>query len=268
MSKPVVLVTGSGKGLGRAISEQFHRNGYTVVATDYAESLVADLSDKDGYLTAAVDVTDSESTADIANFIQEKCGRLDVIVNNAGIIGYFPTAEMDPEKIIYHFQVNSFGALRITHHCLDLLQQSGGRVVNITSESYRLRTPFQIYQATKLALEGISDTLRRELSHLGIHVATIRPGAIRTDLFNAMDTISNPVENSRLAAPFAAFVKNLEKNKPTRVSEPAEVAALVFKAATDPNKKPHYEMNNMLALKIANMLPASLVDRLVSKALN
>ena len=59
--------------------------------------------------------------------------------------------------------------------------------MNVTSESYRFRNPFQIYQTTKLALEGLSDVMRRELAPLGVPVSTVRPGAIETELFHAMD---------------------------------------------------------------------------------
>ncbi len=268
MTQPVVLITGASGGLGRATCERFADHGYRVVATDYDAALLKDFADHEPFLTAAVDVTSADSVAAVAALIGAECGRLDVIVNNAGIIGYFPVSEMDPERIIDHFQVNSFGPLRVTHACLDLLQQSHGTVINISSESYRLRNPFQIYQTTKLTLEGISDVLRRELANLDIHVATVRPGAIQTDLFNAMDTIDNPVHNSRLGSVFDAFKRSLEKNKPKRVSTPDAVAALVFRAATDPARRPHYEINNMFALKVANLMPSKWVDGVMRKTLS
>ena len=256
--RPVVLVTGAGRGLGRAVCERFASDGYRVVATDRDPTLLADLDD--GYLTAALDVTDSAAIDAVVQRIADELGRLDVVVNNAGVIAYFPTVEMDPDVVIKHFDVNAFGALRVVHACLDLLVASRGRVVNVTSESYRLRTPFQIYQSTKLALEGISDVLRRELVLLDVHVATVRPGAIATELFHAMDRIENPVPDGRLATPFAGFVRSLAARKPTKVSTPQQVAEVVHRAATDPKRRPHYEINNMRALKVAAALPPRLVD--------
>lgn len=254
----MVLVTGAGRGLGRAVCDRFRGDGYRVVATDRDGSLLADLDDED--LTATLDVTDQAAVDAVVRRVDEELGRLDVVVNNAGVIAYFPTVEMDPDVVLRHFDVNAFGALRVVHACLDLLVASRGRVVNVTSESYRLRTPFQIYQTTKLTLEGISDVLRRELGILGVHVATVRPGAIETELFHAMDRIENPLPDGRLAGAFAGFVRGLEKNKPARVSSPAEVAAVVHRAATDPRRRPHYEINNMRALKLAAVLPPRLVD--------
>ena len=192
---------------------------------------------------------------------------MDVLVNNAGLIGYFPVAEVDPETVIRHFQVNTFGALRTVHGFLDLLVAARGRVVNVTSESYRFRNPFQVYQSTKLALEGLSDVLRRELAPLGVRVATVRPGAIDTELFHAMDAIENPVPDSRLAKPFARFARALSRRPPKKVSSPEQVAAVVVRAATDARPRAHYEINNMFALRVAAVLPPRATDAAMARML-
>lgn len=264
---PVALVTGAGRGLGRAIAEHFHAAGYAVMATDSNAALLDDLPTGPRWMTAPLDVTDSQSAEHVAQTLQVRCARLDVLVNNAGVIDYFPVAETDPEMLIEHFQVNSFGALRVTHACLDLLITSGGRVLNISSESYKLRTPFQIYQSTKLTLEGISDVLRRELRHVGVHVATLRPGAITTDLFFAMEGIINPVNNSRLDAPFTKFATMLAQNAPKKRASTQTVAEWVLQVAMDRRKAAHYRMNNMLSLKIMSMLPTRWADWLIAKML-
>ena len=163
--------------------------------------------------------------------------------------------------------MNTLGALRTTHACLDLLAASHGRVINVTSESYRFRSPFQIYQTTKLALEGLSDVLRRELAPLGVQVATVRPGAIDTDLFRAMTDVTNPVPDSRLARPFARFARGLAKRPPARVSSPDEVAAVVVRAATADRMRPHYAINNMLTLRVAAALPTRVSDAAVARIL-
>jgi NAD(P)-dependent dehydrogenase (short-subunit alcohol dehydrogenase family) len=265
VSSRVALVTGAGGGLGGAVCRALREQGFQVVATDRALDLLADFADRDGYSTAALDVTDTAAAREVAAQIASSFGRLDALVNNAGVIGYFPTVEMDPEVLVRHFQVNAFGALRTVHACLDLLVRARGRVVNVTSESYRFRNPFQIYQTTKLTLEGLSDVMRRELAPLGVHVATVRPGAIETELFHAMDAIENPVPGSRLAAPFARFARMLARKPPKRVSRPEQVAAVIVRAATEARPRPHYEINNMLALRVAAALPASVADRVVAR---
>jgi NAD(P)-dependent dehydrogenase (short-subunit alcohol dehydrogenase family) len=261
VTSPVALVTGAGGGLGSATCRALRSAGFHVVATDRALELVEAFADLAGYTALALDVTDTPAAHDVATTVRAALGRLDVLVNNAGMIGYFPVVEMDPEVLIRHFQVNTFGALRTVHAFLDLLVESSGRVVNVTSESYRFRNPFQIYQTTKLALEGLSDVQRRELAGLGVRVSTVRPGAIRTELFSAMERIENPVSDSKLARPFDRFARLLAKRPPSKVSEPDEVAAVIVRAATDPSPRAHYAINNMLQLRIAGALPARAADR-------
>ena len=261
MTDRVALVTGAGGGLGSATCRALRAAGFHVVATDRTLDLVAAFAELDGYTTLPLDVTDTVAAIETAAALRSSPGRLDVLVNNAGMIGYFPTVEMDPELLVRHFQVNTFGALRTVHALLDLLVESGGRVINVTSESYRFRNPFQIYQTTKLALEGLSDVQRRELAGLGVHVSTVRPGAIRTELFAAMAHIENPVPDSKLAKPFGRFARMLARRPPRKVSEPDEVAAVIVRAATEPKPRAHYAINNMRSLRIAALLPVAVADR-------
>jgi NAD(P)-dependent dehydrogenase (short-subunit alcohol dehydrogenase family) len=263
----VALVTGAAGGLGAATCRALHARGFHVVATDVAADLLGDFAGQDGYTTTALDVTDTAAAREAAELVRTRFSRLDALVNNAGIIGYFPTVEMDPDVVVRHFQVNAFGALRTVHACLDLLVAARGRVVNVTSESYRFRNPFQIYQTTKLTLEGLSDVMRRELAPLGVPVCTVRPGAIQTALFRSMDDIENPVPGSRLAAPFGRFAGMLSRRPPTRVSRPEDVAAVVVRAATAKRPRPHYAVNNMLRLRVAAALPTPVADRMVARLL-
>lgn len=267
MTPRVALVTGAGGGLGRATCEALRAAGFVVVATDRSAELVAGFDGQDGLRPAVLDVTHAGSIAAVESMIAGEFGQLDVLVNNAGLIGYFPVVEVDPEVVIRHFQVNAFGALRTVHGFLDLLVAAGGRVVNVTSESYRFRNPFQAYQSTKLALEGLSDVQRRELAPLGVRVATVRPGAIDTELFHAMDDIANPVPHSRLARPFARFARGLSRRPPKKVSKPAEVAAVIVRAATDERPRPHYAINNMLMLRVAAALPTRVADAATARIL-
>jgi len=260
---PVALVTGAAGGLGASTCAALRAAGFDVVATDRSADLLADVAGSPGYRVLPLDVTDTGS----ARAVAAQLDRLDVLVNNAGIIGYFPVVESDPDLVAAHFQVNTLGALRTTHACLDLLAAAHGRVINVTSESYRFRNPFQIYQTTKLALEGLSDVLRRELAPLGVQVATVRPGAIDTDLFAAMTSIVNPVPGSRLERPFGRFARSLGRRPPSRVSAPDEVAAVIVRAATARRMHPHYAINNMLALRVAAALPTRVADVAVARIL-
>ena len=263
----VVLVTGAGRGLGRAIANRYHESGFTVVATDYDASLLQDLQGQEGFIAAQQDVTNIEQAAEIASLIRERCGRLDVIVNNAGVNSFYPVCEAPPQQTIHGFMVNTFAAVIVPQACLDLLIESKGRIVNISSESATFRAPFQVYQSSKMALECLSDVMRRELILFDVHVAFIRPGAIRTDLFSGTQNVEMQIENSRFQKFFPRFSEMVKKNAPTKVSEPAEVAELVFTAGTDSKRKVMYTINNKFMYKIIALLPAGIVDKGVVKQL-
>lgn len=94
----VVLVTGAGRGLGRAIANCFHESGFLVVATDYSADLLADIADTEGYLAAHFDVSQPEAAKEIADKIKKEVGRLDVIVNNAGVNAFYPISEAPPRN--------------------------------------------------------------------------------------------------------------------------------------------------------------------------
>jgi NAD(P)-dependent dehydrogenase (short-subunit alcohol dehydrogenase family) len=261
--KPSVLVTGAGRGFGRAIADKFHEQGYTVVATDYDKKLLADLKGKRGYITAKHDVTKTADAAAVATLISKEIGHLDVIVNNAGVNAFYPLTEAAPEKTINAFMINTFGALIVSQACLDLLIASKGRVINISSESATFRVPFQFYQASKASLEALSDTMRRELQLFGVHVAIIRPGAIETEMTGELDTIVNDLKNSRYQKHFEKFAKMVAKNAPTKKMTVDYAAGEVYKAAVDPKKKTLYELKNSLSSKVSAMLPQELADKII-----
>ncbi len=262
--KPSVLVTGAGRGLGRAIAECFRDNGYHVVATDYDISLLSDLEDREHFTTAALDVSNDEAADAVAAMIQADLGRLDVIVNNAGINAFYPVCEAPTPMTVNTFNINTFGPLRTIRACLDLLIESKGRIVNVSSESAPLRTPFQSYASSKMALEALSDAMRRELRLVGVHLALVRPGAIKTELFDEIHNLRNAVDNSYFDRFFERFAAGVAKRVPKSPSTPGEVAAVVFQAATDPKKKVMYKINNDFTLRLLSRLPAKFLDKLLT----
>jgi NAD(P)-dependent dehydrogenase (short-subunit alcohol dehydrogenase family) len=264
---PCVLVTGAGRGLGRAIAEAFHARGYLVVATDFDAGMLKDLEGAPRYVTARHDVSDIARATEVAALIRERSGRLDVIVNNAGVNSFYPVCEAPPQRTIDAFMVNTFGALIVSQACLDLLIESRGRIINIASESSLFRPPFQAYQSSKMALECLSDVMRRELQFFGVHVAIIRPGAIRTELSEGAKNIEVRAENSRFEPYFGKLREMVARGMPTRVSEPEEVAEVVYRAATDSKKRLMYRINNDLKQRLVLLLPKWMMDRVILRML-
>lgn len=267
-SVKVALITGAGGGLGSALCQCYLQAGWQVVATDLDVAPLEKLGKHAALTCLPLDVTSSDACHAVAAQIEQRFRRLDVLINNAGIMSYFPVIESDPESVIRHFQINSFSALRTTHACLDLLVNSRGRVLNISSESWRLRTGFMAYQSSKLCLEGLSDVMRRELQHLGVQLCTVRPGAIDTQLFHAMTSIVNPLPHGRLAGVFQRFADTLQRHPPMRLSSTQQVAERVYRASISRTMRPHVEMNNMWSLKVMSWLPAAWTDRIFHRLLS
>jgi NAD(P)-dependent dehydrogenase (short-subunit alcohol dehydrogenase family) len=234
------------------------------VATDYDASLLSDLDGCEGYLAEAFDVSSDEAANRVAKRIRAEVGRLDVIVNNAGVMSFYPVSEAPTSMTVAAFSVNTFGPLRTVRACLDLLIESRGRIVNISSESAPLRTPFQSYASSKMALEALSDVLRRELQLFGVHVAIVRPGAIGTELLEDVQQVRNELQNSRFDKFFRRFAAGVAKRIPKHPSTPAEVAEVVFAAATDEKRRVLYRVNNDRVLRILSWLPAGLTDRILA----
>jgi NAD(P)-dependent dehydrogenase (short-subunit alcohol dehydrogenase family) len=264
---PCVLVTGAGRGLGRAIAEAFHEKGYFVVASDYDADLLQDLAGTPRYLTTRHEVRDIDAAAQVAALIRERCGRLDVIVNNAGVNSFYPVCEAPPQRTIDAFMINTFGALIVSQACLDLLIESRGRIVNIASESSPFRPPFQVYQSTKMALECLSDVMRRELQLFDVHVALVRPGAIATELIEGAKRVDIDAPGSRFEPYFPKLREMVTRGMPAKISEPQEVATVVYLAATDPKRKVMYRINNDLKQRLAPLVPKKLVDRMIMRML-
>jgi short-subunit dehydrogenase len=115
-----------------------------------------------------------------------------------------------------------------------------------------------------MALEALSDAMRRELSLVGVHLAIVRPGAIKTELFDDIHNLKNAVDNSRFDKFFGRFAKGVAKRVPKNPSPPDDVAAVVYEAATDPKRKVLYKINNDLMLRVLSRLPSRLLDKLLT----
>ena len=180
----VALVTGAASGLGRAIALALMRDGFAVFGTSRRPEDRAALTE---FPMLALDVRSDDSVRVALQEIRSRAGRLDVLVNNAGVrfLGAAEETSVDEAKAV--FETNFFGAHRVTAAALPLLRDAGGgRIVNITSLSGLNALPFgSMYSASKWALEAYSESLRHEVKQLGIHVSIVEPGAIHSEMREA-----------------------------------------------------------------------------------
>jgi len=188
----VALVTGAGRGLGRAVALELAARGFEVVATLRDPSLAGDLVHPSGRLRVArLDVTQPE-TIDLPEGLR-------VLVNNAGIEGDWLPVEHAPAALWREvFETNVFGLAEVTRRAIPRLRQAGGGVIcNVTSCSILAPMPlFAVYRASKAAVSALGESLRSELAAFGIRIVEVQPGAIATDMLAGVTEppagISNP----------------------------------------------------------------------------
>ncbi len=179
------LITGCSTGLGRALAERVLAAGHEAVVTARQDSAVQDLVDEhpDTALGLALDVTDHAQVADIVGRAEERFGRIDVLVNNAGYGYRAAVEEGDDVDVRRLFDTNLFGAIAMIKAVLPGMRaRSSGTIVNVSSIGARACPAGSgYYSATKAAMEAMTSALRKEVAPLGITAMSVEPGAFRTD---------------------------------------------------------------------------------------
>lgn len=175
----VVLITGASSGIGRVTAQLLADSGYRVFGTSRAPRVARDGSVE----MLALDVTDDDSVAWCVAQVLERAGRLDVVVNNAGVTLPGAIEEIPVTTARELFETNFFGAARVTKAALPALRRTGGLVVNVSSGFGQAGLPFDAYySASKHALEGWSEALRQEVASFGVRVVLVQPGFFRSAL--------------------------------------------------------------------------------------
>ena len=180
----VWLVTGASTGFGRELVEYLLTQGARVVATARKVAALAELGTQypERVLVAAMDVTDQKQVEAVVDAAVKWFGRIDVLVNNAGYGMVGAVEESGEEEFRPMFETNVFGLIRVTQAVLPQMREQGsGHIVNLSSIGGLVATPgFGLYNATKFAVEGLSEALAQEVKPLGISVTIVEPGPFRT----------------------------------------------------------------------------------------
>ena len=219
--KAVILITGASTGFGRAAAETLARRDYTVFAT------MRDPSQRNGAHREALqslakrehlalhvlnlDVTDNASVDQAVQQTLSQAGRIDVVINNAGVAALGLTEAYTPEQFQQLFDVNLFGAARVNRAVLPAMRrQRSGLLIHVSSAGGRVAFPFSgLYCATKFALEALADSYRFELSPFGIDAVLVEPGIHRTPIFEKSIA---PADQARIAdyGPVAEYVSRVQ----------------------------------------------------------
>ncbi|HEY9049602.1 MAG TPA: SDR family oxidoreductase, partial [Ohtaekwangia sp.] len=218
---------------GRETSKLFQKNGWNVAATMRAPEKEEELSKLENVLVTKLDVQNKASIQSAIDAALKKFGTIDVVVNNAGygLMGVFESATR--EQIKRQFDVNLFGLMDVTQAVLPHLRSHGGVIINISSFGGMVGLPFgSLYNSTKFAVEGFSESLSHELFKLNIAVKIVEPGGVHTNFRGGLDMIKNeiPEYNPLMASFFANYARPTE-HLPKATAE--DVANTIYTAATD-----------------------------------
>jgi NAD(P)-dependent dehydrogenase (short-subunit alcohol dehydrogenase family) len=265
--KKVVLITGAGRGLGRATAETFQKVGFDVIATDINLESLADNSTSPGYTCFQLDVTSENEMARCARLVEEKFGRINVLVSNAGVVDFYPVSEAGADKLKKIFDVNLLGLANITKYFTPLLAKSSGRLIVIGSESYKVPAPFQPYAVSKKALEALYESIKIELSLKDVKCVLIRPGAMQTEIIDKTINMQDIEDDSVYSKEFQNFKKSVP-GYINKISRPAEVAKLVLKAGTIKNPIDIYSINHHFLTTMLSCLPKKWQQQLIKNLLS
>jgi NAD(P)-dependent dehydrogenase (short-subunit alcohol dehydrogenase family) len=261
MSK-VVLITGGSSGIGKAIGEFLHHKGFTVYGTSRNPERIANSV----FPLVQLDVRNSESIYKAVSEVIQKSGRLDVVINNAGVGITGPLEEIPMQEIKNNFETNFFGPIEVIKAVLPQMRlQKSGLVINITSIAGYMGLPYRsVYSASKGALELITEALRMEVKAFGINITNVAPGDFTTNIaagrFHAPVIKSSAYENS--------YGKTLEmmNEHVSQGNNPTEMAAAIFKIIQNPSPKGHYKVGSFLQ-KFSIVLKRILPDKTYEKIL-
>lgn len=235
------LITGCATGFGALLAQTLLDRGERVVATDRSASALVHLTPPhpERLLTAALDVTDSVQIDQAVAAAVGRFGRIDVLVNNAGLGLGGPFEEVSLQRMRQLFEVNVLGLMAVTQAVLPQLRAQGaGRVINLSSDSGLVGWRYQaVYGATKHAVEGFSESLAQEVSPFGIDVVLIEPcGFFATPL--PASAIADAVTNLRDDSPYRAAVEAMLGGIRDRMGEaqdPRIVVDAIIAAADAPH---------------------------------
>jgi 2-hydroxycyclohexanecarboxyl-CoA dehydrogenase len=227
----VALVTGAGRGIGRAIAHALAADSRSVAVADLDEDGAAQtaamLRDSGGEAhSVGLDVTDRDSVRAGIEAAQAELGPIDILVNNAGwdeLVAFLETDEPFWDKVI---EINYKGCLRLTHEALPgMVERGWGRVVNIASDAGRVGSSLEsVYSGAKAGVIGFTKTIAREVARSGVTANTVCPGPTRTPMLEGMASEEGGEK----------LIASLERAVPMRrLGEPEDVAAAVAFLASE-----------------------------------
>jgi NAD(P)-dependent dehydrogenase (short-subunit alcohol dehydrogenase family) len=269
-----VLITGASTGIGEATAHHLKELGFDAVGgvrkDEDAERLGAA-----GLRTVSLDVTDSDSIA--AARAELGHGPLKGLVNNAGVAVAAPIEFLPLDQLRHQLEINLVGQVAVTQHFLPALRAGRGRIVNVSSIGGRVALPLVgAYNMSKFALEGMSDSLRRELRPQGVDVIVIEPGGVKTPIWQKGNELADDLQADMPPEALRLYGRMIEalRKQTVRIQnesgiEAREVAEAIGTALTARRPRARYLVGRDAKLRApaAAVLPDRVMDRLVARVM-
>lgn len=269
-TRKTVLITGCSSGIGRDTAKLFQANGWQVAATMRTPADEEELNQLENVICLRLDVNDVKSIESAVETTINTFGHIDVLVNNAGyaLMGAFET--LDSQQIQQQFETNVFGLMEVCRAVLPHFRsRNSGTLVNVASMVGRFPLPlYSVYNASKFAVEGFTETLIYELENFNIKVKLIEPGATNTHFFGR----SSDRDNGTGITAYDEYTKQvfdiMDSIGPSG-SDSADIAKEVWRAATDGSNKLRYAAGSdaKAFLLARRLLPDRLFNRTIKISL-
>lgn len=263
-SAKTAIVTGASSGIGRASAQALAKAGFTVFGTSRRSGGTAPA----GTTMLTCDVTDEGSVKALVDTVLSRTGRIDVVVNNAGLGLFGGAEESSIEQIKGLFDVNLFGVLRMTNAVLPAMRrQRQGRIINISSALGFVPAPYSAYYASsKHALEGYSESLDHEVRAFNVRISLIEPGYVRSPFDqNSLEPDMKLSEYAEARKRVLSFVQDVQPTADT----PELVAEAVRIASTEAKPKRRYTVGKVAGQVsvLRRLMPAGLFDKTLRQQL-
>jgi short-subunit dehydrogenase len=271
----VVIITGASAGIGAETARRLARGDAKVVLNarrqDRLDAIKREIEAAGGSaLAIAGDVTSPEDRERLVQETVKAYGHIDGLVNNAGYGQRGPLEIVSVESIRKNFETNVFSLIALTQLVMPIMRgQSSGTIVNISSVAGRIARPFSsVYDATKHALEALSDGMRGELAPFGVRVVIVEPGFIITEFLDVANSLYGPI--SERENPYSVFLKeasgSVERFR-RFAGAPDDIARLVERALTAAKPKIRYAApaHAHLFLALKWLIPDWLTERILTK---
>ena len=258
----VVLITGGSSGIGKSIGEFLHQKGFIVYGTSRnPEKIINSI-----FPLLTLDVRNNESIHFAIAKVIAPSGRLDILINNAGVGITGPLEEIPTQEIKNNFETNFFGPIEVMKSVLPQMRaQNSGLIINITSIAGYMGLPYRsVYSASKGALELITEALRMEVKSFGIQITNVAPGDFATNI--AVGRFHAPLlKGSAYEVPYGNTLKMMNEHVDSG-SNPNEMAKAIYAIIQNPNPKIHYKVGAFLQ-KFSIVLKRILPDKVYEKML-